>query len=160
MNDMLSLTKDLPEVTFAAGEVVLREGESAGAIWVLVSGSLRVLKGGIVVNLITQPGAVVGEISVLLDTVYGATVEATEPVVMRNAADGRALLASSPAVTTLVAMGLAERLNFITTYLVDLKHQYGDAPGLSMIPDVLRELSQRQRPLAKVGSARDPDPEY
>jgi hypothetical protein len=69
-------------------------------------------------------------------------------------------LASSPAVTTLVAMGLAERLNFITTYLVDLRHQYGDAPGLSMIPDVLRELSQRQRPLAKVGSARDPDPEY
>jgi hypothetical protein len=57
-------------------------------------------------------------------------------------------------------MGLAERLNFITTYLVDLRHQYGDAPGLSMIPDVLRELSQRQRPLAKVGSARDPDPEY
>jgi CRP-like cAMP-binding protein len=140
--------------------VVLREGDSAGAIWVLVSGSLRVVKGGIVVNLITQPGAVVGEVSVLLDTAYGATVEATEPVVMRQAADGRALLASSPAVTTLVAMGLAERLNFITTYLVDLRHQYGDAPGLSMIPDVLRELSQRQRPLAKVGSARDPDPEY
>jgi CRP/FNR family cyclic AMP-dependent transcriptional regulator len=160
MNDMLSLTKHLPEVTFAAGEVVLREGDSAGAIWVLVSGSLRVVKGGIVVNLITQPGAVVGEVSVLLDTAYGATVEATEPVVMRQAADGRALLASSPAVTTLVAMGLAERLNFITTYLVDLRHQYGDAPGLSMIPDVLRELSQRQRPLAKVGSARDPDPEY
>lgn len=160
MNDMLTLTKDLPEVTFAAGEVVLREGDSAGAIWVLVSGSLSVVKGGIVVNLITQPGAVVGEVSVLLDTAYGATVEATEPVVMRQAADGRALLASSPAVTTLVAMGLAERLNFITTYLVDLRHQYGDAPGLSMIPDVLRELSQRQRPLAKVGSARDPDPEY
>ncbi len=160
MNDMLSLTKNLPEVTFAAGEVVLREGDSAGAIWVLVSGSLSVVKGGIVVNLITQPGAVVGEVSVLLDTVYGATVEATEPVVMRHAADGRALLASSPPVTTLVAMGLAERLNFITTYLVDLRHQYGDAPGLSMIPDVLRELSQRQRPLAKVGSARDPDPEY
>ena len=160
MNDMLTFTKDLPEVTFAAGEVVLREGDSAGAIWVLVSGSLSVVKGGIVVNLITQPGAVVGEVSVLLDTAYGATVEATEPVVMRHAADGLALLASSPAVTTLVAMGLAERLNFITTYLVDLRHQYGDAPGLSMIPDVLRELSQRQRPLAKVGSARDPDPEY
>lgn len=160
MDDMLTLSAHLPEVEFAAGDVVLREGESAGAIWVLISGSLKVHKGGIVVNVINQPGAVVGEISVLLDTVYGATVEAAAPTVMRHAADGRALLASDPAITTLVAMGLAERLNFVTTYLVDLKHQYGDAPGLSMIPDVLRELSQRQRPLARVGSARDPDPEY
>ena len=79
---------------------------------------------------------------------------------MRHAADGRALLASDPAITTLLAIGLAERLNFITTYLVDLKHQYGDAPGLAMIPDVLRELAQHQRPLARVGSARDPDPDY
>ena len=160
MEDMLSLTTELPEVAFAPGEVVLREGDSTGAVWVLVSGSLRVVKGGIVVNLINQPGAMVGEISVLLTTAYGATVEAVEPAVMRRAADGLALLGSSPAITTLVAMGLAERLNFVTTYLVDLKHQYGDAPGLSMVPDVLRELSERQRPLAKVGSARDPDPEY
>lgn len=160
MNDMLSLTAQLPEVRFAAGDEVLREGDPAGGIWVLVSGELSVHKGGMVVNVIKQPGAVVGEISVLLDTCYGATVEAATPTVMRHAADGRALLAASPAITTLVAMGLAERLNFVTTYLVDLKHQYGDAPGLAMIPDVLRELAQRQRPPARSGSARDPDPDY
>jgi len=160
MDDMLTLSAHLPLVEFAPGDTVLREGAQAGAIWVLVSGALHVHKGDMVVNVITQPGAVVGEISVLLNTTYGATVVATEHTVMRHAADGRALLASDPAITTLVAMGLAERLNFVTTYLVDLKHQYGDAPGLSMIPDVLRELAQRQRPLARVGSARDPDPEY
>ena len=78
---------------------------------------------------------------------------------MRYAADGRAFLASDPAISTLVAVGLAERLNFVTTYLADLKHQYGDAPGLSMIPDVLRQLAQRQAPVARPGSARDPDPD-
>ena len=72
----------------------------------------------------------------------------------------RSLLESDPAITSLIAMGLAERLNFVTTYLVDLKHQYGDAPGLAMIPDVLRELAQRQAATARPGSARDPDPEY
>ena len=128
---MLTLSAHLPEVEFAPGAVVLREGDSAGAIWVLVAGSLHVYKGGMVVNVITQPGAVVGEISVLLNTVYGATIEAAAPTVLRHAADGRALLASDPAITTLVAMGLAERLNFVTTYLVDLKLQYGDAPGLA-----------------------------
>ena len=57
-------------------------------------------------------------------------------------------------------MGLAERLNFVTTYLADLKHQYGDAPGLAMVSDVLSQLSQRQGAVARPGSARDPEPEY
>ncbi len=35
-----------------------------------------------------------------------------------------------------------------------------DAPGLSMVSEVLRELSQRQVPPARPGSARDPDPGY
>jgi hypothetical protein len=79
---------------------------------------------------------------------------------MRYAADGRALLARDPAIARLVAMGLAERLNFVTTYLSDLKQQYGDAPGLAMVPDVLRRIEQRQAPRAVPGSARDPDPQY
>lgn len=160
MQDMLSLSAHLPEVRFAAGDTVIAEGGSAGAIWVLVSGSLRVRKSDIVVNVIGRPGAVVGEISVLLNTTYSATVEAAEDCVLRHAADGRALLARDPAITTLIAAGLAERLNFVTTYLVDLRHQYADAPGLSMIPDVLRQLAENQVPPARPGSLRDPDPEY
>jgi CRP-like cAMP-binding protein len=160
MKDMLTLSAHLPEIAFAPGEVVVREGGAAGPIWVLISGALQVRKGKVLVNKVTQPGALVGEISLLLNSTFSATVEAAEPSVMRFAADGRAFLASDLDITTLVAIGLAERLNFVTTYLADLKHQYGDAPGLSMIPDVLRQLAQRQAPIARPGSARDPDPEY
>jgi CRP-like cAMP-binding protein len=119
-----------------------------------------VLKGAVAVNTITHPGSLIGEISVLLGTAHGATVEATEPSVVRYATDGAALLASDPAITRLVAVGLAERLNFVTTYLADLKHQYGDTPGLAMVSDVLSELSQRQAPPVRPGSARDPEPDY
>jgi hypothetical protein len=87
-------------------------------------------------------------------------VETTERTVMRFAADGDALLSDDPAITKLVAVGLAERLNFVTTYLADLKHQYGDAPGLAMVSDVLNQLAQRQGAVARPGSARDPEPEY
>ena len=160
MNDMLIHSAHLPEIAFTPGDVVVSEGGSGGPIWILVSGSLQVRKGSIVVNTVTQPGALVGEISLLLNNVFSATVEAAEHSVMRYAADGRAFLASDPAIATLVAVGLAERLNFVTTYLADLKHQYGDAPGLSMIPDVLRQLTQRQAPVARSGSARDPNPDY
>jgi len=160
MSDMLSLSAHLPEVEFAAGETVVREGGSTGGIWVLVSGALQVRKGDSVVNTVTRPGALIGEISVLLNSAFTATVEATERSVMRHAADGQALLSSDPAITRLVAVGLAERLSFVTTYLADLKHQYGDAPGLSMVSEVLSQLAQRQAPLARPGSARDPNPDY
>ncbi|MEQ1800722.1 MAG: cyclic nucleotide-binding domain-containing protein [Gammaproteobacteria bacterium] len=157
---MLTLSAHLPEVAFAPGDVVVREGGVAGGLWVLVSGALEVRKGGVPVNTITRPGALVGEISVLLGSAFSATVVATEPTVLRHAADGRALLARDPAITHLVAVGLAERLNFVTTYLADLKHQYGDAPGLEMVSAVLGQLAQRQVAPARPGSARDPDPEY
>ena len=157
---MLALAAHLPEVRFEPGEAVVREGGTAAAIWVLVSGSLAVRKGDVPINVVTEPGALVGEISVLLGRPYGATVEATAPSVLRHAADGRALLASHPDIAWAVARGLAERLNFVTTYLTDLTHQYGDAPGLAMVPEVLRELAQRQVAPARPGSAREPNPEY
>lgn len=157
---MLERTLNLPERHFAPGDIVVAEGGKDGGLWILVSGALQVRKGDVVVNAINRPGAMVGEISVLLESCNGATVVATAPSVLRHAADGQAFLASDPEVSRLVAVGLAERLNFVTTYLADLKHQYGDAPGLAMVSDVLNQLAQRQAPVARPGSARDPDPDY
>ena len=73
--------------------------------------------------------------------------------------EAQALLLDDPEVTRLLAVGLAERLNFVTSYLADLKEQYGDVPGLSMVPDVLSRLSEHHSG-ALPGSARDPEPEY
>ena len=157
---MLALVEHLPEVAFDPGDVLIREGDAGGGIWVLMSGKLRVRKGGTPVNTIAEPGAIIGEISVLLGQPYGATIEATEPTRVRYASDGSALLFGDPEITRLVAVGLAERLNYVTAYLADLKHQYGEAPGLSMVETVLTRLAQRQDAPARGGSARDPDPEY
>jgi CRP-like cAMP-binding protein len=112
------------------------------------------------VNTITHPGALIGEMSVLLGHDHSATVEATAPTRLRYAEDGHALLESDPMITKFVAVGLAERLRFVTTYLADLRHQYADVPGLSIVSDVLGHLEQARGPLATPGSARDPDPDY
>ena len=95
---MLKLSSHLPEVHFASGDVVVREGGTGCGLWLLVSGALRVRKGGVPVNTISSPGALIGEISVWLGSAYGATVEATEPSVLRLATDGQALLASDSAI--------------------------------------------------------------
>jgi len=160
MTDMLALSAHLPEIVLAPGELLVREGDTGGSLWVLVSGRLTVSKGTVAVNTIDRPGALVGEISLLLDTAYGANVRAAEPCVLRHAADGQALLASDPGITRLVAIGLAERLNLVTAYLADLKQQYDGAPGLAMVSEVLAQLTQHQGAVARPGSARDPDPEY
>jgi CRP-like cAMP-binding protein len=157
---MLELAAHLPEVHLAAGDAVVQEGGTGHGLWVLVDGALDVLKGDVVVNTITLPGALVGEMSALLGTRHSATVVASRPTVLRHAEHGPAFLDSSPQVVRLVAQGLAERLAFVTTYLADLRHQYGDAPGLSMVGEVLAELAQRQAPPARPGSARDPEPDY
>ena len=160
MPDMLTLSDHLPEVTLAPGDVLVREGNPNGPVWVLRSGALTVSKGGTEVNTISLPGAVVGEMSLLLGLDHGATVVAATPARLRVAEDGAALLASDPAIMRLVAEGLARRLNFVSTYLADLKEQYGDAPGLSMVSDVLSTLSHHERAPARPGSAREPDPDY
>lgn len=160
MQEMLALTAALPERRFEVGETIVAEGTAAGAVWVLVAGRLQISKGGVVINQVSEPGALIGEVSALLDSTYGATVTALEPSLLRRADDGHGWLRSDAEITRLVAIGLAERLNFVTTYLVDLKHQYGDAPGLSMVPEVLNQLAQHPAPRLRPGSARDPDPVY
>ena len=63
----------------APGDVLVLEGNPSGPLWVLVSGELAVVKGGTEVNTISRPGAVIGEISLLLGHHHGATVQATTP---------------------------------------------------------------------------------
>ena len=138
--------------------MVIQEGGEAGGLWVLLSGRLEVSKGGTRVNTIEQPGAIVGEVSLLLGSRHGATIRALEPTRARYAADGHAFLLGDPEVTRNIAVGLAERLNYVTAYLADLKFQYGDTPGLSMVDTVLTRLAHHQGAPARSGSARDPTP--
>jgi CRP-like cAMP-binding protein len=158
--DALALTAHLPEVELDTGDIVVREGGTSSCLWILVSGALRVVKGNVTVSTIDHPGAVIGEMSLLLGSRHSATVEATRPTRLRFAANGNALIDQDPAFAKFVAIGLAERLAYVTTYLADLTVQYGDAPGLSMLPTVLSRLEQRAGPKAVPGSLRDPDPDY
>ncbi len=158
MVDLLQLSSHLPEVDIDSGQEILREGERARGIWILVSGELRVRRGTTVVEWIDQPGAVIGEMAVLLDTAATASVEATEPSRLRYAEDGEAFLAD-PSVTYLVAVGLAERLNLVTTYLADLQDQYGDSPETDMVWQILTRLKDRQVRAFPPDSVRESDPD-
>jgi CRP-like cAMP-binding protein len=103
--------------TFAPGEILIEEGGAKGKLYVLESGELGVLRGGIEVATVSQPGALVGEISALLDSPPSATVKAKtngKAYIVTNPV-GRLL--DDPALLLHVARLLASRLAETTEYL-------------------------------------------
>ena len=62
-------------------------------------------------------------------------------------------------MTHLVAVGLAERLNLVTTYLADLQDQYGDAPEMDMVREMLRRLTDRQTRAFIQDAIRESEPD-
>jgi CRP-like cAMP-binding protein len=149
----------MPERQIAGGVTLLGDGERAGVLYILIDGEIEVRKGEYQLHVISKPGAVLGEISVLLDAPHTATVKTTKPSRFYVIEDPRAFLVSHPAVALGIASLLAERLNLMTTYLVDLKRQYeGSDDHFGMIDEVLETLSHAQRAEHEPGSERDPDP--
>ena len=160
MLDLLNLCQGrLPERRFGAGEIVMAEGGRNGMILILAEGVIEVLKGDVPFNTISDPGAVFGEMSVLLDTSHTATVKAIEPCRFYVVTEPWEFLRSTPDVALGVAQLLAKRLHAMTTYLVDLKRQFGDHDShLAMVDEVLDALSHAQHEEHIPGSDRDPDP--
>ncbi len=143
---------------FAKGTVLLPEGQNTGRLYVLSSGTMEVLRGDTQVAVVSDPGAVFGEMSVLLDTPHTATVRALRDCEAYVYEDAEAFMNSDPAITFAIARLLAQRLNSATTYLVDLKQQYaGSGNHLGMVSSVLASLINQPDRDYDPGSDREPD---
>lgn len=149
----------MPLRTFAAGEVLLHEGRRAGVLLVLVEGAVEITKGDVRIDTVSEPGSVFGELSVLLDAPHMATVKTTTESRFYVAENPLAFLRSHPEVALAIAQLLAKRLDAMTSYLVDLKHQFeGHEDHFGMIDEVLDTLTHAQDDEHEPGSERDPDP--
>ena len=120
MATLLTLTYSQPTKTLAPGEVLIKEGDPGGDLYVLESGALSVERNGVKLATITAQGALVGEMSVLLGTENTATVKAEKPTTVRVVADALAYLERQPLVALRVAMLLSQRLDATSALLVEL----------------------------------------
>jgi CRP-like cAMP-binding protein len=159
MRTILPLCAGLPERAVPAGETILREGQRSGALYVLIDGSVEILKGDVQVNMVSDPGAIFGEMSVLLEAPHVATVKTLTPSRFRVSDDAASFMRSDPALCLAVSKLLARRLNAVITYLADLKRQFDDQDDhLGMVDEVLETLVHHQGEEPSPGSDRDPDP--
>jgi CRP/FNR family transcriptional regulator, cyclic AMP receptor protein len=140
-DSILSLFEHLPLQRFDPGQFLIKEGEHHNKLLILVQGGLEVLKGDLRVAISRKPGAVFGEISVLLNVPHTASVKAIEASSCYVLEDPISFLETHPKAALHVSKILARRLDSLTRYLVDVKQQFKDKEGhLSMVDDVLETL--------------------
>ena len=109
------LAERATQVDFPAGHVIARQGEIGTGFFVIVSGSVRVVRDGTVVARLTA-GDFFGELSVLDRMPRNAMVAAEEPTSCLALAswDFDAVLLEQPALTLAILRGVAARLREVT----------------------------------------------
>jgi CRP/FNR family transcriptional regulator, cyclic AMP receptor protein len=161
MTDLIERCDDLPRRSFAAGDVVVDQGSPFGSILILVEGSVSIERDGVGLATLDTPGAVLGEMSTVLERPSTAAIRALSDCTVLYADDGAAFLLERPDVLLDVARALASRLDNLTGHLTDVKRQYADSGGhLGMLDDVLSTLMHHQTKTVTPGSARMPDLDY
>lgn len=132
---------DLPMVKYSAGDVVIEEGKCFGALFFLQSGTVEVVRNGVSLGTLSEPGTVLGEISVLLGRPHIAEVHAVDECSFKFAEDADAFLKEHPEVNLYISRQLAKKVDTLSCYMADLKQQYAGEEGhLGMVPDVLEKL--------------------
>ena len=145
MREILNYCGDVPIERLEAGTVLLEEGKWSGRLYIIEEGEVEVERGDTAVALVSEPGSMFGEMSVLLDVPHTATVRAVTPVTVRVAEDGIAFMKRHPEIAFFLARLLAQRLNAATTYLVDLKRQFQHhSDHFGMVDEVLESLTNQQ----------------
>ena len=158
MASILDLCHALPTRAFESGAVLLCEGKTSGLLYILIDGEIEIVKGDFQINVVSDPGAIFGEISVLLNIPNSATVRAVTPCTAHVVEGGDLFLQSHKEIAYQLSKLLAQRVYRLSTYLVDLKRQFEHHDNhLSMVDDVLETLIHDQRQSFIPGSDRDPD---
>jgi CRP-like cAMP-binding protein len=110
----------LPVANYAAGESVFTEGTRTGRLLILRNGTVSIVKGGTELARVTEPGAIFGELSVLLDQPHTADVRTLEASEF-HVANAAALLTQDPITLLYVTTVLARRLDGANRALVKLR---------------------------------------
>jgi CRP-like cAMP-binding protein len=161
MDELVDFASGFPRRSLAPHEVLLVDGSSVGALYVLLEGALRIEKSGVLIAAVSEPGSWIGEMSLLLGAPATADVVASEPSVLAVIENAHAMLHEDARLPLALARTLAGRLRVMTTYLADIKRQYADHDGgLGMVDVVLGTLMAGSGGGSGLGSERDPDPEY
>jgi CRP-like cAMP-binding protein len=143
MRSILDYCAGAAQLAFEPGSILLDEGRNTDLLYVLIDGEVEIVRDGVRVALVSEPGATFGEMSVLLDTPHTATVRAVSSGRAYELEEARSFLRSRPDMALFLAEVLARRLNAASAALVELTQQLPThAERLSNVHSILEGLSR------------------
>ena len=153
-DQVLSETSDFPTRIARPGEIIIEQEGDSTDLLILRAGTVEVRRGGQLVAVIDEPGATLGEVSMLLQSPSTADVVARDEVELTVIEDPESFLVANPNLTLVVARQLADRLASVTDYLAELKDEHGDTDGrLGLVPEIVSELLTWRRVTAEAVDA-------
>ena len=131
----------LPVATYRAGETVLAAGTTSGRLLVLKTGAVEVVRDGTQLAQVSEPGAVFGELAMLLDRPHTADVRALAATEF-HVADAASLLTDDPATALYVTALLARRLDATSRVLIEVKRQLQTGQPHSVISRTVEKAEE------------------
>jgi len=149
----------LAVVTYQPGESVIADGSKTGRLLILKTGTVAIEKEGMEIAKVTEPGAVFGELSLLLDQPHTADVLALETSQF-HVANAAALVDQNPIAVLYIARLLAHRLDGANHALIQLKNQLQTGEPHSVVAKTVSKieglLAINGASLVYAGYPRDP----
>ena len=145
----------LPVSTFEPGETVLAGGSTTGQLFILRQGVVEVVRDGLQIATVSEPGAVFGELSVILDKPHTADVRAAERSEF-HVAKASSLITEGVAALLYVCAMLARRLDTANEVIVEMKREMESGKRPGMLTKALEKLEKLLGP----AGANTPDFPY
>src|SRR6516225_1013338 len=129
----------LPLVTYQPGETVIVAGSKTERLLILKTGAVAVVKDDTEIAQVAEPGAVFGELSVLLDQPHTADVRALEASQF-HIANATTFLTQNPIAVLNVATVLAHRLDGANHALIQIKYQLQSGEPHSVVVKTVSKI--------------------
>ena len=127
--DLLALTSRQDGRHLIPEEVLVTQGQSGGDLYVLEYGAFSIERDGVHIATLSDPGTLIGEMSVLLGTPNSATVRSARDSRVRVIRDARKYLASDAALSLAIAALVAGRLDATSALLVEMSREHVGKPS-------------------------------
>ena len=135
-----------PTVAFAEGELMLRQGTVSERLLFLCEGAVDIVRDQVTLARVSEPGAVLGDMAVILGRPHSADVRAAAPSRCHVVEDAARLLRAEPELALYVMTVLASRLDAVNGLLIEAREQLGDTgPQRGFFADMLDNLGLAMR---------------
>jgi CRP/FNR family cyclic AMP-dependent transcriptional regulator len=143
MSSILKLFRDCPVIRFDPGQVFIQQGAELCCLYFLIEGEVEILKNDMRVATASQPGIVFGEMAMLLEHKSTTSVRTLKSSAFYRVENPLEFLKSSPEACLYVCDLLARRLDSLSRYLHDVKHQFDGHEHIHMVDNVIDTLLHR-----------------